>query len=77
MPKPFHVLYRILLLPALAMIADTARGLPFTWRGVGLPAGGEVFDAGAAAGPAKTAHPPGTGPAPHRPGASRARRGPE
>ncbi|MFF4318675.1 M23 family metallopeptidase [Streptomyces sp. NPDC001568] len=26
---------------------DTARGLPFTWRGVGVPAGGETFDAGA------------------------------
>ncbi|MFD0269681.1 M23 family metallopeptidase [Streptomyces sp. NPDC127106] len=26
--------------------ADTARGLPFTWRGTGVPATGEVFDAG-------------------------------
>ncbi|MGW7061762.1 M23 family metallopeptidase [Streptomyces sp. NPDC054904] len=25
---------------------DTARGLPFTWRGVGVPAGGETFDTG-------------------------------
>ena len=25
---------------------DTARGVPFTWRGVGVPAGGEVFTAG-------------------------------
>ncbi|MGW5847992.1 M23 family metallopeptidase [Streptomyces sp. NPDC055254] len=24
---------------------DTARGLPFTWRGVGVPRGGEVFEA--------------------------------
>ncbi|MBQ1098563.1 M23 family metallopeptidase [Streptomyces sp. b94] len=23
---------------------DTARGVPFTWRGVGVPRGGEVFD---------------------------------
>ncbi|MFC1232074.1 MULTISPECIES: M23 family metallopeptidase [Streptomyces] len=23
---------------------DTARGIPFTWRGVGVPRGGEVFD---------------------------------
>jgi murein DD-endopeptidase MepM/ murein hydrolase activator NlpD len=25
---------------------DTARGVPFRWRGVGVPAGGEVFDVG-------------------------------
>ncbi|MFD7629198.1 peptidoglycan DD-metalloendopeptidase family protein [Streptomyces sp. NPDC059851] len=25
---------------------DTARGLPFRWRGIGVPANGEVFDAG-------------------------------
>ncbi|MEU2389115.1 M23 family metallopeptidase [Streptomyces sp. NPDC007369] len=25
---------------------DTARGLPFAWRGIGVPATGEVFDAG-------------------------------
>ncbi len=24
---------------------DTARGVPFTWRGIGVPRGGEVFDA--------------------------------
>ncbi|CAL9507852.1 hypothetical protein GCM10010266_64400 [Streptomyces griseomycini] len=23
---------------------DTARGVPFTWRGIGVPRNGEVFD---------------------------------
>ncbi|WP_432149289.1 M23 family metallopeptidase [Streptomyces sp. bgisy029] len=31
---------------------DTARGVPFTWRGVGVPAGGETFTVGADVGAA-------------------------
>ncbi|WP_031071647.1 M23 family metallopeptidase [Streptomyces sp. NRRL S-118] len=41
---------------------DTARGVPFTWRGVGVPAGGETF----------TAEPAGTEPAGARAGGAQA-----
>ncbi|WNF28432.1 M23 family metallopeptidase [Streptomyces sp. C11-1] len=32
---------------------DTARGVPFSWRGVGVPAGGETFTAGEQVAPAR------------------------
>ncbi|MEV5978969.1 M23 family metallopeptidase [Streptomyces sp. NPDC052114] len=41
-----HVHFQLMDGPDL----DTARGIPFTWRGVGVPANREVFTAGEAAG---------------------------
>ncbi|MGV9288276.1 M23 family metallopeptidase [Streptomyces sp. NPDC003719] len=38
-----HVHFQLMDGPDL----DTARGVPFRWRGVGVPSGGEVFTAGA------------------------------
>lgn len=39
-----HVHFQLMDHPDL----DTARGIPFTWRGIGVPAGGETFTADAA-----------------------------
>ena len=41
-----HVHFQLMDGPDL----DTARGVPFRWRGVGVPSGGEVFTAGEDAG---------------------------
>ncbi|MFK3985551.1 M23 family metallopeptidase [Micromonospora sp. NPDC050397] len=41
-----HVHFQLMDHPDL----DVARGIPFTWRGVGVPAGGEAFVAGEAVG---------------------------
>ncbi|MFF5898387.1 M23 family metallopeptidase [Streptomyces argenteolus] len=41
-----HVHFQLMDHPDL----DTARGIPFTWRGIGVPAGGETFTAGEAVG---------------------------
>ncbi|MFG2333646.1 M23 family metallopeptidase [Streptomyces sp. NPDC048604] len=40
-----HVHFQLMDGPDL----DTARGVPFTWRGVGVPRNGETFEAGSAA----------------------------
>lgn len=37
-----HVHFQLMDHPDL----DVARGIPFTWRGIGVPANGEVFAAG-------------------------------
>ncbi|MFF2137947.1 M23 family metallopeptidase [Streptomyces sp. NPDC058193] len=37
-----HVHFQLMDHPDL----DVARGIPFTWRGIGVPAGGEIFAAG-------------------------------
>lgn len=41
-----HVHFQLMDDPDL----DVAVGIPFTWRGIGLPANGEAFTAGGAAG---------------------------
>ncbi|MFC9858540.1 MULTISPECIES: M23 family metallopeptidase [unclassified Streptomyces] len=43
-----HVHFQLMDDPDL----DVARGIPFTWRGIGVPANGDVFSAGEPVGPA-------------------------